>query len=456
MCGLYFHLNRNKISKKKIDKIKKVTKKYLKFRGPDELNEIQGDNWYAYHSLLSITHNTAKQPVMSKKFVFLYNGEFYNDWKKYSKNYGDVDFFRNNLNKKGISILKKLDGEYALILYDHVKELLYLITDTFGTKPLYYAINKKKEIIATSYIDTLKDMGIKSSKIKKVKANTMIKINIKKNFTLTKIFPLKPFKFNSKIKTTYGDFEKALFESIKKRAHNLNGKKVFLGLSSGHDSGVIALILKKLKISFSAYAVFYGEIKKILDQRINYFNKDKYAALQVLKISKSIRKKVRSFLFKNGPYANISHDDKVHFGNGDYRNNPGFISTGRIIEIAKKRGHKIIMCSLGADEIISDYFNQFTNSRKSCLKGNWLKATKPWKNFYGGWLETFIYGNECLGGTYGIETRYPFLDHKLIQVFLSLPHDLKGKTYKAPITKIFQKYSFPYHEYKIGFYGYKT
>ena len=40
--------------------------------------------------------------------------------------------------------IKKLDGEYAIILYDHVNQLIYLITDTFGTKPLYYTINKKK------------------------------------------------------------------------------------------------------------------------------------------------------------------------------------------------------------------------------------------------------------------------------------------------------------------------
>ena len=456
MCGLYFHFSKDKINKKKISNIKKIAKKFLNTRGPDGLNVAYKDNWFAFHSLLSITHNKIKQPVISKNFVFLYNGEFYNDWKKYSNKYGDVDFFKDYLKKNGIGAIKKLDGEYAIILYDHVNQLIYLITDTFGTKPLYYTINKKKEFIATSYLDTLKDIGINSSKIKKVKANTMIKIDIKKNFSQTKNFPVKPFNFNSKKKTNYDDFEDALIESIKKRAHNLNGKKIFLGLSSGHDSGVIALILNKLKISFGAYAIFYGEIKEILDKRINFFKEDKLTKLEVLKISASIRRKVRNFLFMKGPYANISYDDDVNFGNGDYRNNPGFISTGHIIEKAKKNGYKIIMCSLGADEIISDYFNKFTHSRKSCLKGNWSKATKPWENFYGGWLETFIYGNECLGGAYGIETRYPFLDHKLIQVFLSLPHNLKGKIYKAPITKIFQKYSFPYHDYKIGFYGYKN
>ena len=32
------------------------------------------------------------------------------------------------------------------------------------------------------------------------------------------------------------------------------------------------------------------------------------------------------------------------------------------------------MSGQGADEIISDYYNEFTNSRRSCFKGNWKLA----------------------------------------------------------------------------------
>ena len=50
---------------------------------------------------------------------------------------------------------------------------------------------------------------------------------------------LKKFNFCSKNKTTYEDFSSAFSKAIIKRVKNLD-KKIFIGLSSGHDSGLIA------------------------------------------------------------------------------------------------------------------------------------------------------------------------------------------------------------------------
>ena len=105
----------------------------------------------------------------------------------------------------------------------------------------------------------------------------------------------------------------------------------------------------------------------------------------------------------------------------------------------------------GADEIISDYYNVTSNSRRSCLKGNWKLATKPWKNFYDGWNAAHLAAIERVAGAYGIETRYPFLDFDLIQSFLALPTHLKAKVYKAPMVEILKNLKFPYHDVKIGF-----
>ena len=237
---------------------------------------------------------------------------------------------------------------------------------------------------------------------------------------------------------------------------NLVDKKVFLGLSSGHDSGLIAAELNHLKIPFSTYSVFYGEVQKVLNERIKILKKNKINKLKTLKINKNTKNSIQKFLMQNSPFVNINVDDSVNFGDGDYRKNPGFISTAHIIKTAKKNGSTINLSSQGADEIISDFHNEHSNSRKSCLKGDWSKANKPWKNFYGGWLAAFLHANECMGGTLGIETRFPFLDYNLIQTFLSLSADEKAKVYKGPMTQILKKYKFPYHEYKIGFYGYKV
>ena len=68
----------------------------------------------------------------------------------------------------------------------------------------------------------------------------------------------------------------------------------------------------------------------------------------------------------------------------------GFIAASYIISKAKENNEKVLISGQGADEIISDYYNIHTNSRKSCMKGDWTKATKPWRNFYGGWNAAFL------------------------------------------------------------------
>ena len=227
-------------------------------------------------------------------------------------------------------------------------------------------------------------------------------------------------------------------------------------MSSGHDSGLIAAELNKLKKPFSAYPVFYGEKKEILKKRIKILSKNKKIKIKSLTITNKSEAIIKKHLKNYAPYVNVDLDkEKTHGKNGDFRNLSGFIATAYICSVAKKNNEKVMLSGQGADEIISDYYNMYSNSKKSCLKGNWSRATKPWRNFYGGWNAAFLAANESLGGSYGLEIRYPFLDYELVQSFLSLPNKLKAKIYKAPITKILKRYTFPYHNYKIGFYGYK-
>ena len=141
MCGIFFYYGKS--TKAKNLKFKNNFVKYLRRRGPDGFKETKKKNLYAIHSRLAITGNL-NQPIEDKKFLVLYNGEIYNDWKKYNKNYGDAKFLINFIHKFGYTKFKNLDGEYAIIIYDKSKNDLHLITDVFGTKPLAYAIFKKK------------------------------------------------------------------------------------------------------------------------------------------------------------------------------------------------------------------------------------------------------------------------------------------------------------------------
>ena len=56
-----------------------------------------------------------------------------------------------------------------------------------------------------------------------------------------------------------------------------------------------------------------------------------------------------------------------------------------------------------------------------------------------------------MGGAFGIETRYPFLDKAVVQSFLNLRVELKNSAYKAPLNAYLQKRKYPFKQEKRGF-----
>lgn len=448
MCGVFFYYNKS--AKRKKMNFKKNFLKYMGKRGPDGYKELKKKNLYAIHSRLRITGNQA-QPIDNKDFLLLYNGEIYNDWKRYNKTYGDAEYLNNFIKRFKYSNFKNLDGEYAIIIYDKVRNNLHLISDVFGTKPLAYAIYDN-QVFVSSYDQTLLDLKIKKKYINNLTPNTHIKIELD-NFKIKKFFEYKKFNFTPKKNTNYYHFYKAFENSILKRSMNLQ-KKICVPLSSGIDSGAIAGFMNYKKIKFTSYIVNYQEDLNILKKRKKILNNNSQK-IKNLVITNKIKKKEQIFLKLNAPFYNVNIDYKPYLSD-DYRDIPGFIAMSKICRTARKEKNLILMSGQGCDEIISDYFNKFTNSKRSCFKGNWKLAKKPWYNFYNGWNKVFLAAMERVSGSHGIETRYPFLDFDLIQTFLKLPHNLKGKTYKAPITYILNKIKYPYNLKKVGFTGYRT
>ena len=111
---------------------------YLKFRGPDNTTMIKDEvnNFTFLHNLLSMTGEFTEQPFVQDGVVCLYNGEIYN-----YKEFGDYDsdgLCLIDLYKEyGKDFVKKLDGEFAILLMDFNKDLIVMATDIFKTKPLF-------------------------------------------------------------------------------------------------------------------------------------------------------------------------------------------------------------------------------------------------------------------------------------------------------------------------------
>ena len=67
-------------------------------------------------------------------------------------------------------------------------------------------------------------------------------------------------------------------------------------------------------------------------------------------------------------------------------------------------------------------------------------------------MESYLAKEEYASGMWGVETRYPFLDKKVVQEFLWLSPELKNKNYKSILHEYFTNNNFPFDAgRKVGF-----
>ena len=224
---------------------------FLKKRGPDYTNIQKINDLNIIHNLLSLTGDFTPQPFINKKLICLFNGEIYN-YKKFGHFKSDGEAILSNFFKNK-NFFKEIDGEFAITIFDQEKKILYLATDLFATKPLFFAKNKDSFGVST-YKSCLERLNFKS--IKKINHNSFLTINIEtgemKNEEIVKL------DYNNQYKNSFNDWNIAFSKAIEKRTRSKYKK--FIALSSGHDSGALACELNQIGQEYGSYTIKTNEI----------------------------------------------------------------------------------------------------------------------------------------------------------------------------------------------------
>ena len=241
---------------------------FNKFRGPDNTNSFNKNGYTFVHNLLSITGNFTIQPFIEDEIVCIYNGEIYN-YKEFGDYQSDGESLIPLYKKHGSNFTNFLDGEFSIVLVDFSKNIFILSTDVFATKPMWASI-ENGEIAVASYESVVKRLGF--SNVNKIEANKTFVYDLK-NLQIIESHTVYDFDVDNQTKNSFDDWIKAFENSIKKRTEKCR-EGIFIGLSSGYDSGAISCELNKQNVPYRAYSVRGRENQYVLMSRHTKFNKN--------------------------------------------------------------------------------------------------------------------------------------------------------------------------------------
>lgn len=418
-----------------------LSNSFCQKRGPDLTSIKVFNNIEFLHNLLHITGEQLSQPFVKDEIACVFNGEIYN-YNSFGTYKSDGEAIIDVYKQYGDLFAKHLDGEFAICLIDFKNQKLIISSDTFACKPLWYEI-RGKEFCVGSYNSQLTGLGFTNGK--KLESNTTLvfdlrKLSLESKNTNTE-FDLKQYK------TNFDGWLEAFTNSIKKRTLNTN-KGMFVGMSSGYDSGAIACELEKQKINFKAYSIVNNENAEVLTARLK-----KIKTAEAFQLSSEEFQVWKSELRNN--CENFGYND--HLMSYDIKKDQASMGLSAICSRARKEGRRIYFSGQGADEIISDYgFGGTKIYKHSSFGGKFpqdLAGFFPWHSFWDGTQVQYLNKEEYVAGHFGIETRYPFLDKALVQEFLWLTADLKNSKYKSCLDEYLKINNFPYQSgEKRGFH----
>ncbi len=280
MCGIVgFYPNLPK--EDPVDKLKRMLTR-IKHRGPDESGIYVSDKVALGSVRLSIIDlASGTMPISSsdKNFWIVFNGEVFNyiELKEelIEKGYtfetsSDTEVVLKLYEEYGVEALTRLNGQFAIAIWDKNKEELFLARDRVGIRPLYYTEVDETFVFASEIKSLIEFSGVKpkiSAKalaeyftfwtalspntafegIFEVPPGTFIKLN-SKGKKITRYWELPTpkqgdYKYNN-IESATKDLEAIFSDAVKLRLRA--DVPVAAYLSGGLDSSVTTSFIKKI------------------------------------------------------------------------------------------------------------------------------------------------------------------------------------------------------------------
>ncbi len=390
MCGIAGELNL-----KKSLKFNKFINTQLSHRGPHNQSYLRiNKNLYFYHTRLKIIDfsSSSNQPMVTKnkRYTIIYNGELYNfneikkelETKGYSFNSaGDTEVFLNGFSEYGLNFFKKINGIFAVSIFDKKLNHIYFARDFIGVKPLYYTFDNYNFSFSSELKTLVKYQAFKSKLNKNVLNEFLFYKYVSGKETLVKnVFKFEPGKVykidlnqkNIKLEyTNYYEFnEKNNKDTISDATNNVDellNKSIKLQLQSDANLG-IQLSGGIDSTLITEMAANQKKIKHLFFSSFKNFKKDefKYADVVSKKLSLDLKRIEHSKFFfdKNFNKAIYFLDEPM--------NHPHSLAIFQISKIAQKKV-SVLLTGEGADELFFGYERYKDILKKNLKKKDMIK-----------------------------------------------------------------------------------
>ncbi len=261
----------------------------LGHRGPDEHNGYRHNNVDLFHLRLSILDiSFGQQPMhLGEKYTIIFNGEIYNH-QEIRKQYdlkantsSDTETLLLLYERFGTDFLHLLDGMFAFVIYDKIKNQLFIARDRAGKKPFYYFFDHQKFVFASELncLKTMTNVEIETSgffqylrfgtfyrqftpykNVSELKAGTFLVVNCSTlSINENRWWNINDYYQKVSNDTLEESLQKTdgfLHQAIKRRLES-SDLEVGSFLSGGIDSGVVVAIAKQYQPNLKTFTVSF-------------------------------------------------------------------------------------------------------------------------------------------------------------------------------------------------------
>ena len=377
MCGIAGFINfKDPVS------LAQMANRIQQHRGPDSQHYWLHNNVCLVHQRLSIIDldKRSDQPFTKSNLTIIFNGEIYNyqvlkdqirqlDPTVQFSTTSDTEVLLELYRIKKEKCLEDLNGMFAFAIFDSNTHRLFIARDHFGIKPLFYTQINNGFAFSSELKTLLKLPGIEKTLNKKALVAAMNYLWVPGNITCfrnihklpaahyvildtenistainpQKYWELKESAFIEDEATAIDRLKTCLENSIKR--HMVADVPVSAFLSGGLDSSLISVMAAKHNSRLSTYTIATSE----KDKKAEQMPEDERYAKELAALHHFDHHEILV-------EANIVNDLKeMVYILDEPIGDPAALNTHLICTAARKKGVKVLLSGMGADEIFFGY-----------------------------------------------------------------------------------------------------